>query len=365
MTETFMTKRLLIRADSGTKKGSGHIMRCISLAKCLNNTDISFICRTMPGDFCNFIEQSGFHVYRLFSDSNLDTNDLPADIKSDVDGTVEIIKQNKITPYWIIVDSYDLDHQWESVIRQYTNKVVVIDDLANRKHDCDLLIDQNFYPEMQTRYENLVPKHCLQLLGPKYALLRPEFREARKNSRVREGKINSILISFGSSDPTNETLKAIDALRQFHNMIKLDVVIGISNPHKELIKETCSVLPNVTYHYQTDKMASLMASADISIGAGGTSTWERCCLGLPSIVTILSDDQSELTKALANEGYVVNLGHVSTVTSEDYAKAIKNIDSITLRKMSEKCMSLVDGEGSIRVAKKICSMYGMETHDSN
>ena len=360
MIGTIMTKSLLIRADSGTKKGSGHIMRCLSLAKCLNNIDVSFICRIMPGNFCDFIEQNGFHVYRLPLDFNSDENDFPVDIKSDIDGTIEIIKQNKITPYGIIVDNYDLDYQWESAIRQYTNKIIVIDDLANRKHDCELLVDQNLYPDMNIRYENLGPHNCLQLLGPKYALLRSEFREARKNLCVREGKINSILISFGSSDPTNETLKAIDALREFQTTIKADVVIGISNPHKELIKETCSMLPNVTYHYQTDKMADLMTNADISIGAGGSTTWERCCLGLPSIVSILSEDQFELTKTFADEGYVINLGSASTVNSEDYVKAIKNIDSVLLRKMSEKCMHLVDGEGSIRVAKKICSMYGIK-----
>ena len=365
MIETFMTKRLLIRADSGTKKGSGHIMRCLSIAKYLKNMDISFICRTMPGDFCDFIEQKGFHVYRLPFNSSLDVSNLPINIKSDINDTIEIIKKNKIMPDGIIIDNYDLDYQWESIIRQYTNKIIVIDDLANRKHDCDLLIDQNLYHDMNIRYENLVPHNCLQILGPKYALLRPEFREARKKLHVRKGKINSILISFGSSDPTNETLKAIDALQQFQSPIKVDVVIGISNPHKELIKETCSMLPNVTYHYQTDKMADLMTNADISIGAGGSTTWERCCLGLPSIVSILSKDQYELTKTLANEGCVINLGSANTVNSEDYAKAIKNMDSVILRKISEKCMHLVDGEGSIRVAKKICSMYGMEIHDSN
>jgi UDP-2,4-diacetamido-2,4,6-trideoxy-beta-L-altropyranose hydrolase len=360
-----MIKRLLIRADSGTEKGSGHIMRCLSLAKCLKSIDISFICRTMPGNFCDFIEQNGFHVYRLPSNSSLDASNLPVDIKSDIDDTVEIIKKNEIMPDGIIIDNYDLDYQWESAIRQYTNKIIVIDDLANRKHDCDMLIDQNLYPDMNIRYRNLISQNCIHLLGPKYALLRPEFREARKNLRVREGKINSILISFGSSDPTNETLKAIDALQQFQNSIKVDVVIGISNPHKKLIKETCSILPNVTYHYQTDKISELMINADISIGGGGTTTWERCCLGLPSIVTILSDDQAKLTKTLGNEGCVINLGSANTVNSKDYAKAIKNMDSVIIKKISEKCMHLVDGEGSMRVAKKICSMYGMEIHDSN
>lgn len=351
-----MTKKILIRVDSGTKKGAGHIMRCLSLAKYLNDIDISFICRTIPGNFCDFIEQNGFHVYRLPTDLSLDEKDQSLDIKSDVDATVEIIKQNKITPNGIIIDNYDLDYRWESNIRQYTNKIIVIDDLANRKHDCDLLLDQNFYHNMHIRYKNFVPQNCLQLLGPKYALLRPEFLEARKKLRVRNGEINSILISFGSSDPTNETLKAIDAIHKFQNLIKIDVVIGISNPHKESIKETCSMLSNVTYHYQTNKMADLMTNADISIGAGGTSTWERCCLGLPSIVSILSEDQSELTKALANEGCVINLGNSNTINSENYIKTIKNLDSITLKKMSEKCMYLVDGKGDMRVAKEMLTL---------
>ena len=353
MIRTFMTKSLLIRVDSGTEKGAGHIMRCLSIAKGLNDIDISFICRVIPGNLCDFVEKNGFRVYRLPSNSNLEVNDILTDIKSDIDNTVEIIKKNKITPHWIVIDNYDLDHIWESAIRQYTKKIIVIDDLANRKHDCDVLIDQNLYSDMHTRYENLVPQNCLQLLGPKYALLRPEFKEARKKMRVREGKINSILISFGSGDPTNETLKAMDALRQFQNSIKINVVIGRSNPNNELIKKICSTLPNVTYHYQTDKMAELMVNADISIGAGGTSTWERCCLGLPSIVSILSEDQFELTKTLANEGYVISLGYANTVNSEDYANALKKIDSKTLQKMEKNCRCLVDGNGVNRVISKI------------
>src|SRR5690606_26558309 len=133
---------------------------------------------------------------------------------------------------------YSIDIQWELKLRTYVNRIMVIDDLANRRHDCDLLLDQNLYENMEQRYMGLVPETCKLLLGPRYALLRPEFREARKKLRPRDGTVRRILIFFGGTDPTNETLKAIEAVRLLNcSDIEVDVVVGAKNPHRDLIKK--------------------------------------------------------------------------------------------------------------------------------
>ena len=349
-------KNVVIRVDSGKEIGWGHMMRCFSLAEALTskNVKVSFISRKLSGSLCEFIKENGFEIHYLPNKG----------LENDAEKTIEIINRlNSID--WLIVDNYELDKKWETILRPHVKRIMVIDDMTKREHDCDLILDQNLYQNMKNCYEGLIPPNCKKLIGPKFALLRKEFLQVRKNLRKRDGEIKRILISFGSNDPTNETIKVLDAINQLENkQIKVDLLLGISNKTSKSIKKLYSKTSNITCHQSTN-IAHLMNKADLSIGAGGSTTWERCCLGLPSIVSILSKDQYELTKTLANEGCVINLGSANTVNSKDYAKAIKNMDSVIIKKISEKCMHLVDGEGSIRVAKKICSMYGMEIHDSN
>lgn len=355
-------QHLLIRADSGTDVGSGHIMRCLALADNLKFKfkEISFVSNQQSGHLSEFIESKGFTVHKLINYDNIEDsqqNFSSLTTKEDAIQTIEIIKEKIKKPVWLIVDNYNIDIQWESFLRKEVEKIIVIDDLANRSHDCDLLLDQNLYDNMEERYNGLIPKNCQKLFGPKFALLRSEFKKIRKTITKRHDGIQRIFISFGGSDPTNETSKAIKAtsLLGMRNL-KVDVIVGSSNPNKDSIRQLCSNLHNTSFYHQIDNIAELMSKADVGIGAGGSMTWERCCVGLPAIVSVISQNQLKIATTMAQRGYLINLGEADFLSPIDYTKAIQRFDKELLCSMSEKCMNLVDGEGSERVVKEICLM---------
>jgi UDP-2,4-diacetamido-2,4,6-trideoxy-beta-L-altropyranose hydrolase len=318
-------------------------MRCLTLAHPLSQMgfDVVFICRDYPGNLCALITTRGYRVVRLAWAKPQRHESVQW--KKDANETGDILRNEGLIE-WLIVDHYDLDSRWERQLRQFTNKIMVIDDLANRQHDCDLLLDQNLHEDLEGRYENLIPKNCSKLLGPRYALLRPQFDRYRKNSIERDGRVKRILIFFGGGDPTNETAKSLHAMRSLKMPeIALDVVAGSSNPHREEIKSICSAMQNTTYHCQVDNMAELMAAADLTIGAGGTATWERCCLGLPSISIVLAENQLEGTVAVAAKGATQFLGWNRDVSCADLAAAVQAAmtDPARLKKMSKAALDIM------------------------
>ncbi len=331
-----------IRVDSSMKIGSGHVMRCLTLARQLKSSgaEVFFICCELPGNMIDLIEKEGYVVV-AFPFIEMVKRDL---WKNDFKHTEMILSGVKKKVDWLIVDHYELDVRWEARLRANTKKIMVIDDLANRKHDCDLLLDHNFYYELENRYQSLVPSYCKQLLGPRYALLRSEFYEARKKLWERDGKVRRILIFFGGSDPTNETVKALGAIKLIERVdITIDVVVGIANPNKEYIQHLCDDMPNAIFYCQVDNMAQLMANADLAIGAGGTTTWERCFLGLPTITVVVADNQIKTTKALANIGVILNLGLSDYISEKELSFAINRLitDDNILKKMSKNCMKFI------------------------
>lgn len=341
---------ILIRTDASQQIGSGHIMRCLTLANELTQkAQVSFICRELTGNMCDYIEQQGYIVHRL---PLPETDDWQTDAKQ----TTAILAAENSVIDWLIVDHYGLDAQWETTMRPYVRKIMVIDDMANRRHDCDILLDQNLYMDMESRYQDLVPNNCQQLLGPKYALLRPEFLAARNTLRKRDGNIKRLLIFMGGSDPTNETTKTLEAIKLLNRLeIAVDVVVGASNPHQEQIKQLCISLPNAAYYCQVSNMAELMVKADLAIGAGGSTNWERCCLGLPSLVVTIAENQEELTHTLHEQGYLISLGQKHKVSSKIISQKLYEILNNPEQVLSfvEKGKLLVDGNGAKRVSLEI------------
>lgn len=219
--------KVAFRADASVGIGSGHVMRCLTLAGELKEAgaQIIFICRECEGNLCDLIEKQGIPVARISGELQ--------SWEADAFQSLEALKKYGKAD-WLVVDHYSLDHRWEAGIRNAAEKIMVIDDLADRIHDNDLLLDQNLYEDLENRYNGLAPPHCIKLLGPRYALLRPEFRKARASLRKRDGIIRRILVSFGGSDPSNETAKALEAIGLLGKPeIAVDVVVGSSNPHRE------------------------------------------------------------------------------------------------------------------------------------
>jgi UDP-2,4-diacetamido-2,4,6-trideoxy-beta-L-altropyranose hydrolase len=345
---------VVFRVDSSVAIGTGHVMRCLTLARQLKqmNANVSFICRELEGDLINFIKDNGFTVYVLSkimiskTDNNAIFKWYKENWQQDVCETRYLIENRIHSVDVLIVDHYSLDGKWESKLKPFTRKLMVIDDLANREHACDFLLDQNLYLNYQERYKDLVPRECKQLLGPNYVLLREEFIEASRQKRIRNGEIRNILVFFGGTDPSNETVKALDALVLLDNNIKINVVVGSSNKRKDEIREYCDRYPNFFFHCQVSKMAELMNEADLAIGAGGTTTWERCYLGLPSITIIVADNQVELTNAVSKFGATINLGFSHEVTSKQIFQALTDLIKYPqkVKLLSECASKLVNQE---------------------
>jgi len=336
-------------------------MRCLSLAEVLQTRGVQtrFVCRKHEGNLIAMLQEKVMPVTVLSAPnrpSRISGNDYAAWLgvsqAEDSEQTIQALKGDQ--PDWLVVDHYGLDSDWERRLRPHVEKLLVIDDLANRQHDCDLLLDQNVLPGMDSGYQSLVPNHCRLLLGPRYAMLRPEFARVRASLRQRDGELKCILVFFGGSDPTNETTKALKGLFQLDRLdLIIDVVVGSSNPNKEQVRRLCNTLPNTTYHCQVDNMAELMSKADVSIGAGGSASWERCCICLPAIVTVLADNQANIAAALARTGALRNLGDAVRLNPSDYSAAVLSLTQSDLRQMSRIAGTLVDGRGAQRLVVEL------------
>ena len=329
---------VVIRADASTPIGSGHVMRCLTLAhrfKKDKNAKVVFVMRDLPGNLIDVVEVQGFEVLKLPPANqkySLSGYGLWLTVPIDVDAqqTIEVL-QHYFQEHScdavdiLIVDSYALDEQWELMLRPYCREIMVIDDLANRKHDCDILLDQNFYLNKDARYAGLVPEHCKMLLGPEHALLREEFYEAKKHLRKRDGNIKNILVFYGGSDLTNETEKAIKALVQLHDegySFTADIITGLSNSRREKIEKICSKYHFLHYYCQVSNMAEFMNKADLMLGAGGSTTWERLYMELPALVTAVAENQIQGCEDCSQAGVIDYIGESEKVTADVIVNAL-------------------------------------------
>ncbi|MCP3930697.1 MAG: UDP-2,4-diacetamido-2,4,6-trideoxy-beta-L-altropyranose hydrolase [Bacteroidetes bacterium] len=356
---------ILVRVDSSFKIGTGHSVRCLTLANALQvqGHDAYFICRDLKGNINQSVVDQGHPLFLLpppekkFVSQQDDTTHaklLEVQWQQDYNETSKMVQNIDCKFDWLVVDSYALDYRWESSFRQNVNKIMVIDDLADRKHDCDMLLDQNYHSNLNGRYTGLVPFACRLFLGPKYAILRPEFLQERQNLPQRDHAVQRILVFFGGVDPGNETGKALKALEILDSSdIDVDVVIGSLNPNRSKILEQSQALPYVLCHEHVENMAQFMGRADLAIGAGGTTTWERCCLGLPSLIEILAENQTAIAQGIEKTNAGRNCGLAQDVTPEFLSKEIHNlmISKTELLGYSKTSSDLVDGEGASRVTQ--------------
>ena len=342
---------IVIRTDASQKLGSGHIMRCLTLAENLRNLGITieFITRNHPGNLSEQVERKGFKVHSLInidktqSQTNLIKQEKLLGVKqlTDSNATVQILANRR--PDWIIVDHYSLDYRWEEKVRPYTKKIMVIDDLANRKHNCDLLLDQNYIYD-QTRYDQLLLTDTIKLLGPKYALLRKDFIKNRKNHNQNNFIIKNVFVFFGGTDFDNLTIMSLKALSQPKlKHLSVDVVIGSANPHKLKLKTEIDKHPNMELYIQIDNMAELMFEADLAIGAGGSTSWERCCLGLPTLLYITAENQRMVAENLEKKSAVVMVKNLK----DDLKMIINNL--AFWKTISKQSQLVCDGMGVKKV----------------
>jgi UDP-2,4-diacetamido-2,4,6-trideoxy-beta-L-altropyranose hydrolase len=340
-------------------------MRCLTLAEKLQERGarIHFVCRELEGHLGSLIQKKGFSVDFLVAPEskrddlgwNAHASWLEVPWSQDAEETAVALRNFGYVD-WLIVDHYALDAKWEKDLRRAAGNIMIIDDLADRRHDCDLLLDQNLYKDMEDRYSGLLPTGCEQLLGPRFALLRPEFADARRLLRERDGVIRKILVFYGGVDVSNETEKALKAIRQLKQEgVHFDVIVGQSNPQRDYIEMLCSQMANVTFHCQTSHMAKMMAEADLALGSGGTVTWERCSLGLPAIVTTVALNQEELTAVCAEEGLLFWIGRATETSATDIQRALEFFFRTphSLKAIGSRALEYVDSMGAQRIVGRL------------
>lgn len=348
---------IVFRADASIEIGTGHIARCLTLADGLAaaGAQCHFICRALPSHAGAMIEARGHGLHLLPAAGGFSAR--PGDpahaawagvpFEHDAAETREILAG--IQPGLLVLDHYAFDARWQSAVD--APRLLVIDDLADRPHRADILLDQNA-GRTPRDYDGLVPDHCIRLIGPAFALLRPAFaaRRAEGLARRRVPRWRRLMIAMGGIDKDDATGAVLEALSglEFPEDFGIDVVMGGRAPHIDRVRRRAARLPvPAAVHVDVADMAGLMIGADLAIGAAGGTSWERCCLGLPSLMLVLADNQARSASALADSGAAILLGRLD---DPDWRQRLVDVwAELPLADMSARAAALCDGQGVLRL----------------
>lgn len=358
--------RVAFRVDASLQMGSGHVMRCLTLADALraHAADCIFVCRRHPRDLVDLIRSRGYAVHSLATAASGEGRHaapyeswLGAPWSIDAAQTRDAL--GDFAPDWLVVDHYGVEERWERALRPLCNRLMVIDDLADRNHSCDLLLDQT-YGRNQKEYESLVPTDCVVLTGSHYALLRSEFSRLRPTSLVRreESRLERLLVMMGGSDPHNITGLTLDALQnsRLPDDCHVTVVIGGQNPWTKEVRRQASTLRwSTEVKVDLQDVAVLMADSDLAVGAAGTSAWERCCVGLPTLMVVLAENQWSIARSLHDAGAAILLGTPAEMRQR-LAFSMETLTGARLLALSERAATVTDGAGALRVTAKILGL---------
>ncbi len=326
-------------------------MRCLTLARKLRlrGATVVFLMRTLNGNLIERVRDDGFHV------AEIDPSESIATLSEEQDAQLclEAIQQGSSREErvsWVIVDHYELGEVWESHVRSVTQRLLVIDDLANRVHDADVLLDQNLVAGYLDRYDELVPDHCVKLIGPTYALIASRYAELRSQvTRVTKPK-RSLLVYFGGADQ-EMTSMTVNALTQLPSDFAARIVLDRSNPQCRQVAEVCARDGRFSLSGQLPDLAEAMAGADLFIGASGTTSWERMALGLSAAVVTIAENQEPLAQELQRRGFISWLGRSDVVSIDSLVHDLRAVLAAhTDANAANQMMSLVDALGTERVA---------------
>lgn len=367
--------KVAFRADASLQIGTGHVMRCLTLADALaaRGADCQFICRAHEGNLVEFIRSKDYvaHALPILHEASVASTApgpaashpdlahahwLGATEAQDAEACGPILAAQR--PDWLIVDHYALDARWERALAPHYRKLMVIDDLADRPHTCDVLLDQTFGRDAAD-YRAHVPADCRLLCGSQYALLRPEFAALRPYSLQRRARpsLRELLITMGGVDKDNATGQVLQALRTcpLPADCRITVVMGSTAPWLEEVRAQAQDMPWPTrVLVGVSDMAQLMADSDLAIGAAGATSWERCCLGLPTIMVVLAENQRKVAQGLERSGGVklIKLGQSATTQLRELLFPLIN-DPAQLLHMSDCAASVVDGSGVAAVMRQV------------
>lgn len=366
----------LFRVDASVRIGTGHVHRCLALASALAARGMAchFVHRLHDGHMADVIRQRGYTVHTLPAPARA-TAIADGDYRAWAGATEadDAVSTSTIATTlgasMLVLDHYGYGREWERHLRGAVQSLMVIDDLANREHDCDLLLDQNYFADGAARYEGLVPAACRRLCGPQYALLAPEYANARPSRHPRQGPVQRVLVFFGGSDLADHTSQTLHVLNEAaFRHLAVDVVVGPGYAAFDALAAAASAHGHVTVHRGLPSLLPLMTAADVAIGAGGISVWERCCVGLPAIVTAIAQNQHAPAQALSAAGACILLPDASDATrhSAAWQAALREtlhalIDHPSrLAELADAAWQMGEGRGTGLAAEMLCP----STHDT-
>ena len=359
--------RVIIRADASTQIGTGHVMRCLTLAQALRQRGAicCFVCRADPGNLIELVKQHGFDVFELPYEVNWTGAEVPppvtaawlgVDWRIDAEQTKNVIGET--TADWLIVDHYALDSRWEGALAPCYRKLMAIDDLADRPHVCDLLLDQT-YGRDAADYSPLVAAECHLLCGSQYALLRPEFAALRPYSLQRRTRpaLRELLITMGGVDKNNATCQVLLSLRacSLPADCRITVVMGSTAPWLGEVRAQVQDMPwPAQMLVGVNDMAQLMSDSDFAIGAAGATSWERCCLGLPTAILVLAENQRYAARLL-EQANAVRMLDLTNNFQKRLTQLINEIltSETCLTQLRDSASKVTDGQGCVHVADRL------------
>ncbi len=368
-----------IRVDASLKMGTGHTYRMLTLAHKLKSKGhkVFFVSRKLKGNLIDFVRNS-FELLELPEPKTNECNNthcshakwLEVDYSKEINQSYNAIKahleqsgQQKLD--WLVIDHYALEKEYQLAMQSLAVRCLQVDDLADRAHHVDILLDQNYYQQGSTRYDGLLPQETLRLCGPSFALLRDDFSLCRKQLEPYEERFakHQVVLFFGGIDLANETSKALKGLLSVESQDHFHVIIGINNPHKDQVTTLCNKYSDrVSLHVQVNNMTDFFASSYLYVGAVGATTWERCVMALPGLVCSVAENQTQLALEIDEANAHIYLGLNSKLHEIDYARAYSQLiaNAELLKNQSKICEQLVDGDGAQTVVNR---MEEMSNHD--
>lgn len=357
--------RFVFRTDADATIGTGHLMRCLALAQALRlgGAECVFLCREGGlGVLAQRITDAG-HVLLPLPEAEDRTSDadgpihaawLPGGQVSDAAACLAALAGQPAAD-WLVVDHYALDFRWQSALRGVARHLMVIDDLADRPHDCDLLLDQSLLDDYEVRYDDLLPAGCERLLGPRFALLREEFARRDPVPKRFVAVVPHLLVMFGGADPQDLTRRAVRLLANEGWSGPVNVVAGSLYQPVEQLREEVGRLPQGRLHAPAENVAALMRGADLALGSPGVASWERCACSLPAIAIAQADNQEGIGAALGAAGASLYLGRAETLDDETLSAALRiGLGNGPARAaMARTAAAVCDGQGVRRVVSRL------------
>ncbi|EAQ29443.1 flaR protein (flaR) [Erythrobacter sp. NAP1] len=342
--------------DASVEMGIGHLQRCLSLARALQdlNTDVRFVTRDLGIASAKTILDRGFDrtvtlpaIDELFEPDPAIPHSRWANVSQDRDAEETISALEEFRPDWLVVDHYAFDAHWHDRVSSALDcRIAVIEDLADRAIDADLLLDHNLAPDHRAKYDERLVGKTRILGGTRYALLAPAYADAPPYEFSEQ--VRSIGVFMGGSDAPNYSELVVDALVEARFDGPVEIVTTSANPHLESLRQRVEALPNAMLSFDLPDLAAFFARHDLQIGAGGGATWERCCIGVPTLLVIAAENQNVVVPELAARGIVAT---VEDPTPQRIAGRITSLigNPIERRGLASKARETVDGLGAVRV----------------